>query len=209
VTATTDTEARIFGAALHVFARKGRDGARMQEIADEAEINRALLHYYFRTKEHLYEEVFHHLFRQFMESMEATLEPDLPFGEMLRRYIGGYIDHLRDREDMLRLMVVENVSGGDMIGRHLARAFETEGSPLRRFEAAIEEAVRSGEIRPVDPRHAILSVVSACAFFLLMRPTVRELIPEAGEDFEAFVETRKRHIYELIFEGLRRTEEEP
>ncbi|MDT8436204.1 MAG: TetR family transcriptional regulator [Gemmatimonadota bacterium] len=197
------TEARIFDAALHVFARKGRDGARMQEIADEAGIHRGLLHYYFRSKDRLYREVFTYLFRQFMASIEATLEPGLPFPEMLRRFIEHYIDYLRDRQDMLRLMVNENVSGGTLIGEHLARAFATEGSPQQRMEESIRGAADRGEIRSVDPRQTILSIVSACGFFLIMKPTVRALNPEARDDFDAFVESRKRHVYELVFEGLR------
>ena len=68
---TEGTEERIFEAARKVFARKGRDGARMQEIADEAGINRALLHYYFRSKQGLFEAVFAHMFEQYMRSFDT------------------------------------------------------------------------------------------------------------------------------------------
>ena len=82
---TEGTEERIFEAARKVFARKGRDGARMQEIADEAGINRALLHYYFRSKQGLFEAVFEYMFEQYMRSFDAVLEHGQPFGDLLRR----------------------------------------------------------------------------------------------------------------------------
>ena len=67
------TEQKIFEAALEVFASKGRDGARMQEIADHAGINRPLLHYYFRSKSQLYEAVFAHGFKQFISSLSQSV----------------------------------------------------------------------------------------------------------------------------------------
>ena len=75
-----ETETRIFDAALTVFASKGRDGARMQEIADHAGINRALLHYYFRTKQQLYQAVFAHLFQQYVNSFRESLRLEGTFG---------------------------------------------------------------------------------------------------------------------------------
>ncbi len=209
MTATADSEARIFDAALEVFARKGRDGARMQEIADRAGINRALLHYYFRTKDHLYDEVSAHLFRQFQESLDAALDPDLPFPDMLRAFVDHYVDYIRGHQDMLRLVVTENVSGEERLGARLADAHATETSPQRRLEDALRAAIDAGEIRRVDPRQTILTIVSACAFFLLMKPTVLALNPEARTDFDAFVEDRKRHVFELVYGGLRPPEEAP
>ena len=68
-----ETENSIFEAALDVFSRKGKDGARMQEIADAAGINKAMLHYYFRSKDLLYESVFGHVARHFFSALEAVM----------------------------------------------------------------------------------------------------------------------------------------
>ena len=82
-----DTETRIFDAALKVFARKGRDGARLQEIADEAGIHRPLLHYYFRTKQQLYEAVAERLFTEFLVSFDAPADGGR-FADTLGRHAG-------------------------------------------------------------------------------------------------------------------------
>ncbi len=196
-----ETEARIFDAALRVFARKGRDGARLQEIADEAGIHRPLLHYYFRTKEQLYGAVARHMFEQFMTTFDAPADAG-SFSDTLRAFIDHYIETVRKHPDMAMWMVAENMAGNPLLGEMLARAFATEGSPQRAMEASIERAVADGEIRPVNPRQLMLTIVSACVFFFVTKPTVRMLEPLARVDFDAFVEARKEHVFDVIYFGL-------
>jgi TetR/AcrR family transcriptional regulator len=201
-TGQTDTSRKIFEAALNVFSCKGHDGARMKEIADLAGINRALLHYYFNTKRELYEAVFAHLFQQYMNSFRTVLNPEEPFADSLRHFIGHYIDYVRGHMDMARLVIHDNLSGGTLLGEHLARAFATHGSPQQRFEEAIVRAAERGEIRPVDPKQTILTVISACVLFLITAPTVKLTNPDAGADFDAFVEARKEHVFNVVYHGI-------
>lgn len=202
-----ETEQRIFEAALSVFASKGRDGARMQEIADRAGINRALLHYYFRTKQQLYQAVFAHLFQQYVNSFSESLHLDGTFGENLRHFIDRYIDYVREHQDMARLMMNENLAGGSLLGEHLAKAFATKGSPQQKMQQAIREAVETGEIRPVCPRQTMLTIISSCAFCFLIAPTVKVMNPLAATDFDAFIEARKQHVFEVLYHGLALKEE--
>ena len=197
------TEQRIFDAALQVFARKGHDGARMQEIADEAQINRALLHYYFRNKSQLYESVFAHGFEQFLSGFRQVLDAEQGFEETLRAFVHGYIGYIRDHQDHARLMLNECLCGGPFLAEYLTAAMsEPGGFPglvmLERIAAAIER----GDIRPVDPRHTMLTIVSACLFSFVAAPTVRIFHPEVESDFDAFVEARKKHVVDLILYGL-------
>lgn len=197
-----DTERQIFEAALEVFSRKGKDGARMQEIADAAGINRALLHYYFRSKQHLYETCFGHCFERFMQTFGPVLSETDTFAETLWGFIDGYIEYVRGHGQVMRLMLNENLSGGTLLGEHLEAASETGGAPERIMEDRIRSAISRGEIRDVDPKQTLLTIVSACLFFFVMRPTVAYLNPLAQEDFDAFVEARKEHVFEILFHGL-------
>lgn len=197
------TEQRIFDAALHVFARKGHDGARLQEIADEAGINRALLHYYFRNKSQLYEAVFAHGFRQFLSGFRQVLETGQTFEETLKAFVHGYIGYVHEHQDHARLMLNECLCGGPFLTGYLTEAMSSRGEfpafvMLERIEAAIEH----GEIRPVDPRHTMLTIVSACLFSFVAAPTVRIFHPEVEDDFEAFVDARKKHVVDLVLRGL-------
>ena len=196
-----DTEARIFDAALRVFARKGKDGARLQEIADEAGIHRPLLHYYFRTKQQLYEAVAERLFNEFLLSFDAPAEGGR-FADTLKAFIDHYMDSVRAHRHAAMWMVAENMAGSPILGEMLARAFATEGSPQRTMVEAIERAVDSGEIQPVDPRQLMLTVVSACVFPFVTLPTVKMMNPLAAEDFDAYLEERKAHVFSVVYYGL-------
>lgn len=197
------TAERIFAAATHVFARKGRDGARMQEIADHADINRALLHYYFRTKHELYEAVFTHGFHQFISGFAQALRSEQTFAEALRTFVHGYIDYVHDHQDMARLMLNECLCEGSILQEHLSAAMEdADGFPGHLMEERLRAGMEAGEVREVDPKHTMLTLVSACLFSFVATPTVRIFHPQVEEDFDGFVEARKRHIVDLLLNGL-------
>ncbi|WP_420438186.1 TetR/AcrR family transcriptional regulator [Candidatus Palauibacter sp.] len=199
-----DTEQRIFDAALTVFARKGRDGARLQEIADHAGINRALLHYYFRTKNQLYEAVFEHGCRQFMTGLSQSLRAEQGFEDSLRTFVYGYIDYIYEHQEMARLMLNECLCGGGVLERHLTAAIAArEEVPGLLLEDRLRSAMEAGEIRDVDLRHTLLTIISACLFPFVALPTVRLFHSRAVEDFDRFVQERKSHIVDLLLEGLR------
>lgn len=82
----TVTERKILEAAKRVFGRKGLDGARMQEIADEAGLNKALLHYYFRSKDNLFRAVFREVFQSFFPAVFEMMGEE---GILSRRRYGG------------------------------------------------------------------------------------------------------------------------
>jgi TetR/AcrR family transcriptional regulator len=201
--AYSDTERQIFDAALEIFARKGKDGARMQAIADRADINKAMLHYYFRSKDQLYEQVFGFTMRRFMASFGESLREAPTFAETLRAFIDGYIAFIRDNEHAMRLMLNENLAGGSALGRHLQRIDASDAAPPPKvLVERIEVAIEAGEIRPVDPQHTVLSVISMCIFFFAAAPTVRVIHPDASADWNAFVDARKEHVFDLIYHGL-------
>ena len=197
------TERRIFDAALEVFARKGQDGARMQEIADHAQINRALLHYYFRNKSQLYEAVFAHAFEQFIRGFAQKLKAEQSFEDALRTFVNGYIDYVQKHQDMARLMLNDCLCGGPVLNRYLTKAMEQpDGFPGLVMEDRIVSAIGDGDVREVDPKQTMITIVSACLFFFVALPTVRIFHPEVQDDFDTFVEQRKEHVVDLVLRGL-------
>lgn len=94
------TEGLIFDAALQVFQRKGLAGARMQEIADEAGINKSMLHYYFRSKELLFKEVFLLSFKQFIASVVPVLNQEIPWEEKIPLLVEHYILSIQKNPDL-------------------------------------------------------------------------------------------------------------
>src|SRR5881394_2478863 len=90
-----DTESRILDAAHRVFVRRGTAGARMQDIADEAGVNKALLHYYFRSKEKLFEKIFTELSQHFFPKLVKIFESDESLFRKIELFVAEYIDQMR------------------------------------------------------------------------------------------------------------------
>ncbi len=203
-TALTDTEERILEAALHVFALRGKQGARMQEIADRAGINKALLHYYFRSKERLYDEVFGFVFRRLSSSFADTVDEAETFEQVLRLFIRQYITFIDQHIVVTRLMMNEILSGAEVLTRRIADFLNTAGAtPPQVFLERMKQAIRSGEVRPLDPIQTLLTVISSCVFFLIAYPVVQAIDPRAATDRQAYLEARKTHLFELLYHGMK------
>lgn len=177
----------------------------MQQIADTAGINKSMLHYYFRTKADLYEAVFGHTMERFMASFDhQALHEAGSFAELLRRFIGGYVAFCQTHTHAMRLLVSENLRGGPLLGEHLQEmANAGTDTPPRLFRNAIERAIESGEIRPVDPDHTLLTIIASCIFPFVARPTVERMHAPAEADWTSFVEMRKEQIFDVVYRGLK------
>lgn len=199
----TDTEERIFIAAISVFAEHGRDGARMQDIADAAGINKALVHYYFRSKDRLYEEVFSYIMRKFFGMLSEALTPAERFEDVLRIFISNYIDMLREHANLVRFMLHE-VSMGAPVFRQRMQVMmqEVPSNPPNLLLQAIKRAQAAGDIRPVDPLHTLITIISSCVFFFLSFPILTALFPEIEQQREQLIEERKQHVFDLLYNGL-------
>ncbi len=201
----TETEERIFKAALEIFSKKGKDGARMQEIADLAGINKAMLHYYYRSKQRLYEAVFEYVFYSFMMGLSKTMNEAETFEEALRLLITYYIDKNAQRPAIMRLMVQENLAGASAIARRMEEVGEVvrAHAPYQVFSKKMQAAIEAGEIRSVDPFQTFVTILGACVFFFLAFPAFSQLRPELADQKDALIEARKEHLFDLIYHGLK------
>ena len=87
------------------------------------------------------------------------------------------------------------------------QAFDQLRKAQQRMEEAILRAIEVGEIHAVSARQTMLTIVSSCIFCFLMAPTVKVTNPEAREDFDAFVTARKKHVFDIVYNGLRARQE--
>jgi AcrR family transcriptional regulator len=203
-----ETEERILDAAHRIFVRSGTHGARMQEIADEAGVNKALLHYYFRSKDRLSEAVFRRAAAGLMPRVLGIVGSEAPIEEKVRRvveveleylsanpylpaYIVGEVNQQPERAEQLVSMMV-----------HLPPE-ELRSRVLGVLGRQLEEGARSGELRPTRPEEFLLNLLSLCVFPFLARPIMGLLLEVKGEGFGEFIEVRKRTLPEFFLAGLR------
>ena len=101
------TEIQILNAAKTVFQQKGMDGSRMQEIADEAGINKAMLHYYYRSKQILFEAVFNHAFALLAPQLNKILNDDSSIEEKIRNFTSNYISFVNKHPYLPNFVIQE------------------------------------------------------------------------------------------------------
>lgn len=202
-----ETRDRILTAARATFLQHGTSGARMQEIADEAGVNKALLHYYFRSKERLAEEVFRREARRLLPGVIRLFASEMPLEQKVRRIVDLYFEVLDDAPALPAYLLAEMHYHPDRLRSFVASV--TGGEPADQADQAravlrrqIEEGVEAGELRSIAPDQLIAHVVSLCIFPFAARPMFRIIL--RGEDgYRAFLEERRTSLADFILGGLR------
>ena len=200
-------EERILDAAHRVFLRRGSAGARTQEIADEAGVNKALLHYYFRTKERLAAAVFRRAAARLLPPVIATLGSDDDLETKVARvveieldvllahpYLPGYIiAELTHQPERARQFVaaLTGISIDDLAPRVLGTLAEQ-----------IRERVREGRMRPIATEQFLLNLLSLCVFPFAARPMVQAILRLDDQGFARFIARRKHELPTFFLQGL-------
>ncbi|PKP52241.1 MAG: TetR/AcrR family transcriptional regulator [Bacteroidetes bacterium HGW-Bacteroidetes-1] len=194
------TEENILLAARKVFLQKGFMSARMQEIADEAGINKALLHYYFRTKEKLFEQIFSDAFQLIKQSFTGSLLNSLTFSEFLRAFVHAYL-HLLDQMPYLPQFILQELNRDSS---RIITLFEQQKVPMSAIKKLIATEVENGEIIAIKPEHLIVNIISLIVFPFVARPIIKTFIFNQNiEDYSRFNEGRGEEIVQFILRAIR------
>ena len=203
-----DTEQRILEAAHTVFVRRGTAGARMQEIAEEAGVNKALLHYYFRNKNRLAEAVFRRVATGLFSRAGAILGGDDELETKIRRIITLYLDQLAHTPYVPGYIIGELTQHPDRAQQLLdaIRQFRDEAHAPD-FIAALGRQLRTearrGAIRSITVEQFIVNLVSLCIFPFAARPLIATVLQLDERGFARFVEERKRTLPTFFLNALR------
>jgi len=199
---TTETETKIIQAATEVFLEKGKDGARMQEIAQKADINKALLHYYFRSKDKLYETVFRERVFRFLDELFSSVPKTDDIETVLKEFTENYIDLISTHPELVRFILWEIRQGGQFMGDALKDIFEKHGFTKFPFLDKVQNAIQAGTIRSLDPLHLIISVIGVCVYPFIAQPLLEKAIPGIQISSANFLQKRKEEVFKLIWEGI-------
>jgi TetR/AcrR family transcriptional regulator len=189
------SEALILQAARKVFVRKGYEGARMQEIADEAGINKALLHYYFRNKEKLFDTVFLEAFKNFWPSIESELlRENRSVKCLIKVVVNAYTDMLMKMPYLPAFLIGEmNRSPERMEDLLLATGIKPDF-----VINVIRTGIDNGEVVPMDPRSLIINIVGLSLFPFISRPVLSRMFFESNTEYIEFLENRRTTLYEFV-----------
>ncbi|MBO9563624.1 MAG: TetR/AcrR family transcriptional regulator [Niastella sp.] len=194
------TEQKILAAAKEVFIEQGLAGARMQDIADKAGINKALLHYYFRSKDKLFEMVFHEAAMKFLPKVTMLFEAEMPLFDKIRVFVDNYISMLIDNP-FIPLFVLNEVHKNPT--DYITRLWGGRTPPVAEFAAHVQREIAAGNIRPVNPFHLMMNMISMCVFPFVGRPIIKGVFKLENDQFMKLMEERKTLVADFIINSIK------
>ncbi len=195
----TTSEEKILAAARKVFIAKGMSGARMQDIADEAGINKALLHYYFRSKEKLFETIFKELSSEFLPRVNSIFESDLPLFEKIELFCSEYIARMMDNPFIPLFIVNEMNKQPEMF---LRKMWGGKKPVVSKLMQQIESEIAKGNIIRIHPAQLLLNMVSMCIFPFIGKPLCQLVLGINESGYRQLMEERKKLVPQFIIESI-------
>jgi TetR/AcrR family transcriptional regulator len=195
------TEIQVLEAAKKVFLQKGFDGARMQEIADEAGINKALLHYYFRSKDKLFDAIFNDAFRQFFPKVAEMMKADRPLFEKIEFFIDAYIDMLI-KNPYLPGFVLHEINRNP---QRLINIIKESGMDPKFLIKSVKKEMEHGNIHKISAKHLIVNILGMCLFPFIGKPILQGFLYNGShDDYQKFLGERKKEIKEFVLNSVRK-----
>jgi len=191
----TSAEERILSAAAQEFAGNGFFGARTQAISDSAGVNKAMLHYYFRTKENLYGQVIRAAFQKILVRVgQAWMEPG-PIDTRVEKIVDSYMDHYERNPDFLRIILREVVDGGTRFKR-IFREMEKDEPLLMGYRPLdfVDKVAEELGLTRTEVVHFVVNLVGMCAFSFISPLLLETMIRFDVRDFEGYLRDRRGAI---------------
>ena len=195
-----NTETQILEAAEKVFQVKGYSGARMREIADQAGINKGLLHYYFKSKDKLFEAIFTIAFRQMIKKLESIILKDTPLDVKINTMVDHYMGFMIKNPGLPNFVISElNKDPEKFISRHVGN---NKKNVFKNFEASIKKEIDADNIKNIDARQLLMNITSMIIYPFLGRPMFQILFGHDHTEFKKLLEERKSHIKQFVKDAL-------
>jgi AcrR family transcriptional regulator len=195
---TNDTEKTILDAARKVFLLKGFAGARMQEIADEAKINKALLHYYFRSKDKLFDAIFEEALHGFFPNIINIMQSELRFEEKISKFVDQYLNLLKQNPSLPAFILQEAHRSPEKI----AGLMKKNGIDSSVISNLIKKNKKDKD-SDIPIEHIMVNIISLCVFPFAGKPIIEMLLFNGDEKkYKSFIAKRGDAIKAFVLHGI-------
>ena len=176
------------------------DGARMQEIADKAGINKAMLHYYYRSKQLLFEAVFKNVFSLLAPQLNSILNDDSSIEVKVTKFTVDYTAFMMKHPYLPNFIINELNRNEDFI----LKLQEQTGFPnLEKFKVQVATEIKSGNLKPIDPDQLFVNILALNIFPFLGKPLIKALTKKDDAAYTAFVTSRKTEVATFIINSIK------
>jgi len=193
-------ETGILNAAKRIFQQKGMDGARMQEIADEAGINKALLHYYYRSKQLLFEAVFKNAFLLLAPQLNKVLNDDSSLFDKIKNFTNNYISFVVKHPYLPNFIIQELNRNPEFITKLTS---EKHFPTIAKFKKQVQENIEAGIIKPIKTEQLLINLIALNIFPFIAAPLLKGFLSINNEDYKQLVEERKTEVSAFIINSIK------
>lgn len=199
------TEELILDAAMKVFTRKGFAAARTEEIAKEAGINRALLHYYYRDKQTMFNLIFESRFKDFFKGLFVIFEADnISLFEKITRMVEHEINTLTKHPDLARFIITEIAQHPDFLIEYGNKLGVNPRLFIEGFEKQVSKEVSAGIIKPIEGKQLLINIMSLCIYPFVAKPIIQTMMTVDEATFYQMTEQRKKEVSEFIISAIKK-----
>lgn len=192
----TQTEDLIKEAAKKLFFFKGRVNATTQEIADEACVNRALIHYYFRSRDLLFEQVLQEECARRNSALMEIFLSKTSLRSKISRFLNVFIEHLVDYPYIESFIITEINSCPSKLARFLTAE---KSKVVSIIEKQLKEEIKSGTLAPIKIEHFMANMMSMCNYPLIAKPIFQGIFGFDEKAYRKFLLERRVVVYRAIF----------
>jgi len=197
-----EVENDIIKAATKVFVAKGFKGATMRDIASHANINLAMLNYYFRSKENLFDIIFERAFAQIYGKLFGVLVSDLSIFDKIRCLVGDFIDILLQNPSLPSFIFSEVSLNPTRLTKKLKDNKEFE-RVFNLIQKQIDDEVKTGILKPTSFLELYMNIDSLCVFPFISKPMFMDIFNHSEKNYSILLEQRKTTIAELLIAGIK------
>jgi len=196
------TEEKIFEAATDVFVEKGMDGARMQDIANQAGINKALLYYYFRTKDRLFNAVFEKIADKILRKFAPVFDEKLSIEEKIRFFFKEHITFLQENPK-LPAFILNEINRNPARLRMILNNIDINSMWLMLYEQHSEELIEYNITQAALPQ-IMVSMAAMSVFPFAARGVLEGIFEKTGINFDQYIEQRKEFAAEFVIKAIKK-----
>jgi len=201
------TQQRILKAARQIFIERGKDGARVDAIARRAKVNKALIYYYYSSKDQLYYHVLRDTFSLILARVSGALEQSESPAERLQQMAYAYHSFLMENRDFPKLILREIAAGAPVLKKVASEVLRSDFQNLpHSFEVTLQHGNRQGLWKSVDSRHTLISFLGMLIFPFVAAPLLESALGIAAED--TFWQERPEVVLDLFFHGIQHRDTE-
>jgi TetR/AcrR family transcriptional regulator len=201
---SSNTEALIKEAARRVFTTKGLAATRTEDIAAEAGVNKALVNYYYRTKDRLFEAVFYEEMMELTENMNAVLSnTQLTVFEKIRQLVeGDFVVLLKNPG--LPLFIMNEIARNPCLIDPAGQKAQHSEKMFDQFRQLIESEIENGTIKPIDPKMLWMNLFSLVMMPFVAKSWISHLFQLDDTGYFALMQQRREHVADFIIDNIRK-----